>query len=113
MSAIFKDKPIVSAVTTPQGNRQAKFERHVEPGCRRRRAINRHTREVMKRIPTLAQKTYDALQTSGTSWNLERRSGNQSKGAEAGDERQIHGFVVTVVGNVDERIVQGPTSRGA
>src|SRR5437867_13407359 len=61
----------------------------------------------MERVPAAAQETYDPVQASLASRDLERRVRNQAEPAQPGDQRDEELFVVGVVGDVDERGVDG------
>jgi hypothetical protein len=85
--------------------RESKFKRQVEAGCGRVDPIEFYTREVVKRVATLADERKDAIKAPLPSRNLNRCARDETETTESGDQRQVLIFVTSVIRDIDKRII--------
>lgn len=84
---------------------EPQLERHIESRRRRRRAVERHTRQIMERVPTGTKQLNDPVEPPLTARQLYGRPRRQTERAQTRDEREIQPLVATVVRDVKEGVV--------
>ena len=99
-----EDEPLViGSRCSTERNRKAKLEGHVEPRSTRRRSVQRHPRQIVKRKLRTDDQLVNALELESARRVANSRRGHETVSRNTSDERQIDLLVGSSVRKIDER----------